>query len=57
MQSGFRVIPKFTFVNLCKAIQSIIIIPVSSDALILETVERKEKNLEKIEYIENKRSF
>ena len=39
---------KFTFANLCKPIHNVIIIPVSSDPLNLETVERKEKNLRKI---------
>lgn len=34
---------KSTFVNLCKALKSIFIIPVSSDHLTPETVQRKEK--------------
>ena len=33
IQSGFWVIPKITLANLCKRIQDIIIIPVSSDRL------------------------
>ena len=33
IQSGFWVIPKITFGNLCKAIHDIIIIPVSYDPL------------------------
>ena len=37
MQSGFRFIPKITFANLCKLDFNVIIIPVSSDPLNLET--------------------
>lgn len=40
---GFWVIPKFTFTNLCKPVEDVIVISVSSDPLILETVEGKEK--------------
>ena len=54
-QNGFSVIPKIIFANLCKPIQNIIIIPVSSDPLNLKVVE-KEK-LQKIEYVENKKRF
>ena len=54
-QNGFSVIPKITFANLCKPIQNIIIIPVSSDPLNLKVVE-KEK-LQKIEYVENEKRF
>ena len=42
--SGFWVIPRITFGNLCKPICDVIIIPVSSDPLNLENVERKERN-------------
>ena len=44
IESGFWVIPKNRFANLWKSIHDVIIIPVSSDPLNLETVERKEKN-------------
>ena len=50
MQSGF-------WVNLCKPIHDVIILLVSSDSLNLETVERKEKKLQKIEYTENVKTF
>ena len=56
MQSGFRFIPKITFANLCKLDFNVIIIPVSSDPLNLETVESKEKAL-KNEYFENVKRF
>ena len=42
IQSGFSFIPKIKFANLCKPIHDVIIIPVSSDSLNLEAVERKE---------------
>ena len=56
MQSVFRFIPKITFANLCKLDFNVIIIPVSSDPLNLETVESKEKAL-KNEYFENVKRF
>ena len=56
MQSGFWFIPKITFANLCKLDFNVIIIPVSSDPLNLETVESKEKAL-KNEYFENVKRF
>ena len=40
-KSGFWVILKITFANLSKPIYDVIIIPVSSDPLNMETVERK----------------
>ena len=56
MQSGFWFIPKITFANLCKLDFNVVIIPVSSDPLNLETVESKEKAL-KNEYFENVKRF
>ena len=46
IRSGFSVITKNTFANLCNPIQYVIIIPVSSGLLIY-----------KIDYLENKRRF
>ena len=43
IQSGFWIIPKIALANLCKPIQDVIIILVSSEPLILKTVERKKK--------------
>ena len=54
IQSGYWVIPKLKFGNLCKPIHGVMIIPVSStDCLNLETVEKKGKELQKIEYLKN----
>ena len=47
IQKSFRVIPKITIDNLRKAIHDVIIIPVSSDPLKIEAVERKGKNYKK----------
>ena len=55
IQSGFRVIPKITFANLCKLFHDVIIILVSSDLLNLDTTERKEQKLQKIEYLVNEK--
>ena len=55
IQSGFRVIPKITFATLCKLFYDVIIIPVSSDLLNLDTTERKEQKLQKTEYLVNKK--
>ena len=57
IQSGFCVIPKITFVNLYKTIQDIITIPVLFEPLNLKTLERNEKKLQKIEYLEDQKSF
>ena len=46
-QSGFRVIPKIIFANLCKTIHDETIIPVS-DSLNLENVENKGGKITKI---------
>ena len=46
-----------TFANLCNLIHNVIIIPVSSDPFSLETVERKRKKLQKIEYLENEKGL
>lgn len=43
-RSGFWVIPKILFANLYKPVHDVIIIPVSSDPLNPDTVERKGKN-------------
>ena len=42
-----------TFANLCKLIHNVIIIPVSSDPLSLETGKKKKK----IEYLENEKGL
>ena len=55
-QSGFSVIVKIAFANLCKPFYDIKVNPVSSNPLNLENVERKEK-MQKIEYLQNKKSF
>ena len=47
IQSGFSVTPKIIFDNLYKPIHDVIIIPVSSDPVNLEAVERKGKNTKK----------
>ena len=44
IHSSYWVIPKITFDNICKSIQNVIIISVSSGPLDLENVEKKEKN-------------
>ena len=54
MQSGFSVIPKIAFGNLCIPIYDVIIIPCSSENL--ETAEKKGKNT-KIEDLENEKNF
>ena len=56
MQSGFQVIPKITFLNLCKPVKDVIIIPVLSVLLNLETG-NEGKKLQKFEYLENIKSF
>ena len=43
IQSRFSIIPKIALANLCKPIQDVIIILVSSEPLILKTAERKKK--------------
>ena len=48
IQKGFLVIPKITFANLRKPILDVIIIPVSSDPLNMETVKRKKKIIKKL---------
>ena len=48
MQSGFWVIPKFVFANLYMPVCYFMIIPVSSDPLNLETVEKKAKKIQKV---------
>ena len=55
IQSGFWVIPKTTFANLCKPIHETII-PVSPEPSNLKTVERSKKNA-KSEYLKNEKSF
>ena len=53
----FSVIPKIEVDNLCKPIHDVITVPVSSDPLNLEAVERKEKELQKTEYLQNGKSI
>ena len=57
IQKSFRVIPTITIDNLRKAIHDVIIIPVSSDPLNIETVERKGKNYKKNNISRTKRAF
>ena len=57
IQSGFGIIPNNTFANLCKPIHDVTIIPVSSDPLNLETMERKGKNYKKINILRTKSAF
>ena len=61
MESGVWVIPKIIFTNLgnlqFRPIHRVIIIPVSSDSFNLKIVERKEKKLQKYEYVKNEKSF
>ena len=57
IQSVFWIIRKIVFANLCKPVDNFIIITVSFDPLNIETVERKGKNLQKNEYLKNKKSF
>ena len=57
IQSGFWIIPKIALANLCKPIQAVIIVLVSSEPLILETAERKKKITKKWISRERKESF
>ena len=43
--------------NLCKAVYDVIIIPVLSDHLNLDNMERKEQKLQKFEYLKIENSF
>ena len=43
--------------NLCKAVYDVIIIPVLSDRLNLDNIERKEQKLQKFEYLKIENSF
>ena len=47
IQSGFSVIPNIIFANLCNPIHNVIIIPVSSDPVNLQTVGRKRRKRKK----------
>ena len=47
-QSGFLVIPKSTFGNLCNPIHDVTIITVSSDPFNLEIAKRKRENYKKL---------
>ena len=57
IQSVFWIIRKIVFANLCKPVDNFTIITVSFDPFNIETVERKGKNLQKNEYLKNKKSF
>ena len=48
---------KTTFAKFYKSIYQVIITRVSSDPLNQEIMERKEKKLQKIEYLKNEKSF
>ena len=48
---------KTTFAKFYTSIYQVIITPVSSDPLNQEIMERKEKKLQKIEYLKNEKSF
>ena len=54
IQSGFWVIPKITYANLCNPSHNDLIILVSSDPLSLVMWKGKEQ---KFEYLENEKSF
>ena len=54
IHSSYWVIPKITFDNICKSIQNVIIISVSSGPLNLENVEKKEKNTKNFSHLEKK---
>ena len=56
IQSGFWVLKKTTFVNSCKPVHDVIIIPVPSDPLNLKTVERK-GDYKKLNMSRRKRAF
>ena len=56
-RSGFWVILKITFANLSKPIYDVIIIPVSSDPLNMETVERKGIKYKKLNISRTKRAI
>ena len=43
--------------NLCEAVYDVIIIPVLSDRLNLDNMERKEQKLQKFEYLKIENSF
>ena len=57
LKSGFWIIRKILFADLCNQMDEFIIIPVSSDPLNIEIVERSGKILQKNEYLKNKKSF
>ena len=57
IQSGFWVIPKIAFANLCKPIHDVIIIPISFDPLNLETVKKEGKKYERLNISRTKRAF
>ena len=57
IQSGFWVIPKITFANLCKAYHDVIIIPASAVLSNLKNPGQGEGKLQKTEYLENEKSF
>ena len=48
---------KTAFAKFYKSIYQVIITPVSSSPLNQEIMERKEKKLQKIEYLKNEKSF
>ena len=47
MQSGFWVVIKIAFTNLCRVIHDVMVIPVSSDLLNLESLDSNGKNNKK----------
>ena len=56
-QSGFLVIPKSTFGNLCKPIHDVTIVTVSSDPFNFEIAERKGENYKKLNISRMKKVF
>ena len=57
VQSGFWVISKTRFANLCKSDWDVIIIPVSTVPSNLEKLGEEEGKLLNLEYLENEMSF
>ena len=57
VNSGFWVIPKIIFANLCKPIHHVMITQVSSDPSNLENMEMKEKNQKNLNTSRTKSSY
>ena len=57
IKSGFSVIPKIKFTNLCKPIHDIINYSTSICPFESEKCRKEGKNIQKFEYLENEKSF